>query len=218
LKTLVELCFIEVELGAIVYLFRKNWIEEDVVGIALDIMKELLTGLKQWLISPLHYSRTVRLSLERLGDLYFERFLYTVKKSFSVLKAFEPTKRKVELQGEMKDEERSSRPGSKVLFENPSLLLGFMERDLKTIIEFTKNNYENNINVSYLQKIKTDFEVIFDLFNTKQFDFDSKLHKVYESFKESGVFVLKAVVSVREDCDEKFKKEITKIYESYYSK
>jgi len=218
LVTLVDLCFIEVELGAIVYLFRKNWIEEDVVGIALDIMKELLTGLKQWLISPLHYSRTVRLSLERLGELYFERFLYTVKKSFSVLKAFEPTKRKVELQGEMKDEERSSRPGSKVLFENTSLLLGFMERDLKTIIEFTKTNYENNINVSYLQKIKADFEVIFDLFKTKQFDFDSKLHKVYDSFKESGIFVLKAVVSVRQDCDEKFKKEITKIYESYYSK
>ena len=188
------------------------------MGIALDIMKDELQGLKQWLISPLHYSRAVRLSLERLGDLYFERFLYTVKKCFSVLKAFEPTKRKIELQGEMKEEERSSRPGSKVLFENPSLLLGFMERDMKTIIEFTKNNYENAINVSYLQKIKTEFEVIFDLFKTQTFDFDSKLNKVYENFKELGIFVLKAVVSVREDCDEKFKKDISKIYESYYSK
>ena len=181
-------------------------------------MKNELTGLNRWLLSPLHYSRAVRLSLERFADLYFERFLYTVKKAFSVLKVFEPAKRKIELEGEMKDEERSSRPGSKAILQNTSLTLELMERDLKTIVEFSKKNYESIINVSYLQKIKLDFEVIMDLFKVKKYEFPDKFDKVHENFKENGIYVLKAVISVREDCDDKDKKNMEKLYETYFAK
>ncbi len=181
-------------------------------------MKNGLTGLNRWLLSPLHYSRAVRLSFERLTDLYFERFLYTVQKAFSVIKVFEPTKRKIELQGEMKDEERSSRPGSKAILQDTNLTVGLMERDFRTIAEFSKKNYENIINVSYLQKIKLDFEVIMDLFKVHKSEFTEKFDRIHENFKENGIYVLKAVISVREDCDEKDKKNMEKIYENYFSR
>jgi len=97
-------------------------------------------------------------------------------------------------------------------------LIPHMERDMNQIIECARNNYGTIINESFYEKIQAVFGLIFTLLKLPQYDYEGQLHKVYETYKDVGIFVLEAVMVIREDCDSNFKKSILEIYKNYIVK
>lgn len=184
------------------------------MGAALATMEDYFSSFKRWLLSPLHYSRGVRLAFEHLLELYFERFLQAIKKNFNALKAFNPKKLKVQL----KEKKKESKKKSILIFSNTDNLMAGMQKDADQMVDFAKNNHGTVVNESYYEKVNASFGVIFTLLKLQKFDFEGQLHKVYENFKDLGIFILEAVLTIREDCDSSFKKNIIEIYNNYIVK
>src|SRR5687768_2342093 len=119
------------------------------MGAALATMEDYFSSFKRWLVSPLHYSRSVRLAFEHLLDIYIERFLYAIKKNYNTLKEFTPKKLKIQL----KEKKKESKKKSILIFSNTDSLIAGMQKDANQLVEFGKNNHGTALNESYFEKV-----------------------------------------------------------------
>lgn len=174
------------------------------MGTALVTLKDYYSSFKVWLISPLHYARSVRIGFEYLTDLYIERFLFVVRKNFKKIRNFQPKKLTTR-----------SQIGNEDIIKNKDLMLTHMKHDIKKLVDFVKENYGSVVTESYFEKVQANFGVIFTLSTIQKFDFESHLHSVHENFKELGIFVLEAVMLIRGDCRSEFRNNIKEMYNRY---
>jgi len=114
--------------------------------------------------------------------------------------------------------DKSSKKTTVLILSNTDSLIAGMEKDMNQILEYAKTYHGTVVNESYFLKVKSNFGVIFSLLKLPKFNFEEELHRVYENFKEQGIYILEAVLSIREDCDSKFKKNILEIYNNYIVK
>ena len=216
LKIAAEMCFLEIQREIVFFLFKPKWIQEELVMQCVLTLEDYYSSFKKWFMSPLHYSRVIRMSFEFLVELYVERFIYAAKKSCTttLLKEYEPKRINMNYYN-MKKVEVNQKSSSTDILSQKDRLIKTMSRDMDAIVSTLQNKYGNVVPRSTVEKVTKQFTLIFNLLTIPLCDFDEYLRKVHETFVDNGKYLLESCVAIRDDCDSSFKKKIMNIYIQY---
>jgi len=220
LKCIVKLSFAEIERDIMPKVFTYKWSsdEEQFIPIVLATMDDYFGSFQKWFITPAYLKTAVRLSFDYLLDIYIERFLWCIQKSYNTLGDYMPKNLNINKPKKDKKEKRQKQFTSISVLSNSDLLIKCMSRDLNLLKIFAGEKYANYINKNYNERMDTLFGLIFNLLKVPKYDFETLLHPIAEHFKDLGKYVLIAILSIREDCDSTFKKDMTGIYIGFISK
>lgn len=217
LRAAGKLSLVDIQRDIVYLIFKPEWFEEQFIMQSMVTLEDYFSDFKKWFLSPLHYSRVVRASLELLVELYIDRFIYAAKKKYNttLLKGFEPKIMDMHYYNEKK--KQVSRAATDV-FVNKDRLIATMTKDLETIMSVIQEKYANVVPKTSIEKITKSFTLIFNLLTIAKFDFEEYLHKIYETFGENGKYVLESCVAIRDDCESSFRKQIVGIFVQHISK
>jgi len=216
LEVIVKLSFLEIEAGVVPLLFTSAWIddEQQLTGMMLATMEDYFGSYKKWFFNPTYMKLGIRGAFDYLLDLYFEKFLWAVHKSYNTLTDYVPSKLKSN-KGKKEKKQKKEKKSYIATLSNNDMLIKSMSRDVNLIKNIAGEKYMSHINKNYMEKLDTQFGLLFNLIKIPKMDFETLLHPIHEHFGNMGKHLLNAVLSIREDCDSKFKKEIYSIYTDF---
>ena len=196
-------------------IYRHDWTEGHFIERALITMEDYFFNIiGKLLISPLHKSKTLKQYFEVFIQLYFEKFIFSVQKRKKVLHGWQPQILDIDLMKRLRKEKNEKESNLTVLI-NLNLMEKCMLRDVTKIKDEINEKYFSYIHKNFVDKTDQMFTIIFKLFKVPKFDFESCLISVYEIFNNLGIYLLEAVLSIREDCDANFKKNMLSFYANF---
>lgn len=219
LKAAAKLSFVEIQKEIVFWFFKSKWLQEPLMEQCISTLEDYFSSFKKWFLSPLHYSRVIRLCFEHLVDIYIERFIYGAKKTYhtTLLKEYEP-KQIIMQYFDEKKKEAGQKTISTETYANKERLIAAMAKDQEKILTAIQKNYSNMIPKSTVEKITKNFTLVASLLTIQEYDFQDYFVPIYETYGEDGKYILESCLSIREDRDTSLRKKLGAIYLQYVSK
>ena len=205
------------------YFLRPQWNTDDdqLIAITLATLEDYFGSFSKWFYTPNFTKQAIRLCFDYLFDIYLEKFFLAVQKSYHTLGDYKPTRLSINKPNKDKKEKKEKKLKNSTyisVLTNSDVLIKCITRDINTIKSFALDKYKNVIAKNYIERLDTLLGLLLNLIKVPKYDFESLLHSIHENFKELGIYLLNSVLSIREDCDSNFKKEMNRIYNEFIAK
>eukprot|EP01016_Furgasonia_blochmanni_P004751 TRINITY_DN1183_c0_g5_i1.p1 TRINITY_DN1183_c0_g5~~TRINITY_DN1183_c0_g5_i1.p1 ORF type:complete len:491 (+),score=103.01 TRINITY_DN1183_c0_g5_i1:1008-2480(+) len=224
LKFLAEVSFGEIESEVVPYLFTARWNSAELMSLAIMTLLDYLASYKRWLQNQMYFSQMVKLMFKRMDSLYFDQLLLIISKTHNSLQGFKPEVLSKEEEGDEKKKKKKKKKKEKQEIEalasvitRDNLAEGVM-RDLKAAQDGCVKSFGETLGTHYTEKTEHKFKLFKDLLKNSRSEYDALLPKVEQVFKQTGIWILEAAMTVREDCDPNFCKSILMKYDELFVK
>lgn len=193
--------------------------------------------LKSTLTSPIYFNRLAKLCFEKLFSQYFDFFLYSCQTCFNCCQSFDssetlsiiekaneknsPDPEKKQKKKDKKEREKQKNIQQQSLmtvFTNKESLVEKIKKEKNFFVDKANEKYINIVGKSGIEKMDKALKIFIDLFKIPRGELDTTFSAVWESFQNKGIFMIEAVLFIREDVDAEFKKEILRKVSDFLNK
>jgi len=203
---------------------------------AIITMEDYFQELKSTISSPLYFNRLAKLCFENLFSLYFDFFLYSCQICFNCCLGFESQEvlriNEKASKANDKNQENEKKPKKKekekmknlqqqnlmAVFTNKENIVEKVKKEKNFFVDKANEKFLNVVGKNGIEKLDKCFKVFIDLLKISRGDLDSTFSQVFESFQNKGIYIIEAILFIREDVDAEFKKEILRKYQDFLNK
>lgn len=177
--------------------------------MALATIEDYFGSFHRWIHNPLYNKKLIRISYERIVELYLDRLFVACQACFGAPKSYASKIDKIPLETDQKQ----LKTQCFTVLTNKRAFTEAVSRDLEVLKESLVKNQKyfskDGIDV-YTAKIGLLREAFF----VKNMDFDGFLGRISLTLKnfESGLAFLEAILVMKDDCDAKFKKYMIELF------
>ena len=104
------------------------------------------------------------------------------------------------------------------VFTNKENIVEKIKKEKNFFVDKANDKFLNIVGKTGIEKLDKSFKVFLDLLKISRGDLDSTFSQVFESFQNKGIYIIEAILFIREDVDAEFKKDILRKYQDFLNK
>ena len=218
------------------FVFRPRWLNEDLFESAIITLEDYFQELKSTIASPLYFNRLAKLCFENLFSLYFDFFIYSCQVCFNCCLGFDSedviriNDKAIRINDKNQDGDKKPKKKDKekqknlqqqslmTVFTNKENIVEKIKKEKNFFVDKANDKFLNIVGKTGIEKLDKSFKVFLDLLKISRGDLDSTFSQVFESFQNKGIYIIEAILFIREDVDAEFKKDILRKYQDFLNK
>lgn len=199
-------------------------------------MEDYFQELKSTIASPIYFNRVAKLCFEKLFSLYFDFFIYSCQLCFNCCSGYESEDirhilerinktdknqdidKKPKKKEKEKEKHKNLQQNLMAVFTNKETILEKIKKEKNFFIDKANEKFMNIIGKTGIEKLDKIFKVFMDLLKISKNEMESNFPQINESFQNKGIFIVEAILFIRDDVDGEFKKDILRKYQDYLNK